>query len=137
MVTAAERQVLATLAANMRTMLILRGFEERKALTEVLKGAGVRTVMDVDSLDEAVDRMRYMTYRLAIMDDGLDGGAAALAEALRTDEGRFAPCFIVALCRRMNSSRIEVLRAANIGDIIVAPFTPDRLMRSIMAAAFG
>jgi DNA-binding NtrC family response regulator len=133
---ALQSQVSAMVVASMRAMLIVREFELRKALTGVLQGLGLRQVTTAQSLAEAADRMSFAHYSVAVVDDRLEGGATALAEALAKSRGASHGCAIVALCAQLDGKRLVELQTAKVADILVKPIAADRLTQSLLKAAF-
>jgi DNA-binding response OmpR family regulator len=133
-----EDEVRRILLASIDVLIVSEAYQTRVTLKQILGMCGSNKHKDARSLQEALDKMRETQFHMVLLDLGFSGGALDLVRQANEDEKidlsqtRFA--LVVD-----KLTEADVKRAADIGisDILVRPFTTNRVIRSLLRAGFG
>jgi DNA-binding response OmpR family regulator len=133
-----EEEVRRILLASIDVLIVSEAYQTRVALKQILGTCGSNRHMDARSLDEALETMRASPFHMVLLDLDLPGGALELVRKAQADS-------TIDLSRTRFALVVDKLteadlkRAAQLGvsDILVRPFTTNRVVRSLLRAGFG
>lgn len=133
-----QNQIAALTGGTLNCIVWADGYETREALKGALNGLGLRSAVFASSPTEVLDRFRYKRIDLCILSDTIPGGIPALVGSVRAHaQANASRCHFVAVCEGLTHATLLAVKQAGVADVLVKPFTAERLGKSVVAAVLG